>query len=155
MNFFRQLLYSLGIHKEPSLLGVWERIGDDFAGCRLRIEFDGSNLTGRILKVPDQMAKYGWMKDDAKWMHIQQQAICRYQLQELYKVLPCGQQQARNRYYPSRLFIRSENDLVIIPPDASMGRKNQWRRVNDKSKDLSTPQKKDMDTPAYPPKPNP
>ncbi|MGD9007519.1 MAG: hypothetical protein PVG41_06345 [Desulfobacteraceae bacterium] len=155
MRFLRQLFYLLGMLKEPALMGVWERIGDDFAGCRLRIEFDGPNLNGRIVRLPDHMEKYGWRKDDAKWMHIQRQAVCKYQLQELYKVLSSRTKPARNLYYQSRLLIQSKNELMIIPPDASGGRKNRWRRLNDNPKDFPIHDKMDFYAPAYPPMPNP
>jgi hypothetical protein len=154
MRFIRQLCYLLGILKEPSLIGVWERIGDDFAGCRLRIEFDGPNLNGRIIKLPEYMEKYGWQHDDAKWMHIQRQTVCRYRFQELYKVLSSQSVTARNLYYHSRLLILSDNVLLSIPPDQTGGRKNRWRRVIDNPKNFSTPNKIDLHAPAYPPMPN-
>jgi hypothetical protein len=155
MRFLRQLFYLLGIIKEPALVGLWERIGDDFAGCRLRIEFDGPNLNGRIVQLPDHMEKYGWRHDDAKWMHIQRQAVCRYRLYELYKVLSSRTKPARNLYYHSRLLIQSNSELTIIPPDETGGRKNRWRRVNDRLKDRPVPDETDFNAPAYPPMPNP
>jgi hypothetical protein len=155
MRFIRQLFYSLGILKEPTLIGLWERTGDDFAGCRIRIQFDGPNLNGRIVQLPDHMQKFGWQQDDTKWMHIQREAVCRYQLRELYKVLSRQTKKARNLYHHSRLLIRSKKDLMIIPLDASGGRKNRWRRVNDNPIDLQIQNKIDLYTPAYPPIPNP
>lgn len=154
MHFLQQLFYLLGILKEPSLIGVWERIGDNFAGCRICIEFDGINLNGRIVRLPDHMIKYGWQQDDAKWMHLQRQSVCRYQLQELYKVFSSRTKSARNIYYHSKLLIQSNNELMIIPSDAPGGRKNRWRRVNDRPKDLPITDETDFCAPAYPPIPN-
>ncbi|MGD8847654.1 MAG: hypothetical protein PVI54_19190 [Desulfobacteraceae bacterium] len=151
MRFTRQLFYSLGILKEPTLVGIWERTGDDFSGCRLRIEYDGPNLNGRIVRLPDHMAKFGWQQDDAKWIHIQRQAVCRYQLEELYKVLSSRTKPARNLYHRSKLLIQSNVELMIIPPKVSGGRKNRWRRVNDCPKGLSTRDKTAFYAPSYPP----
>jgi hypothetical protein len=151
MRFLRQLFYILGIFKEPTLIGVWERIGDDFAGCRLRIEFDGPNLNGRIVRLPDHMEKYGWHHDDAKWIQIQKQAVCRYRLLELYKVISSQSAPARNLYYQSRLLVQSNNDIMIIPPDGSGGRKNRWRRINNRPKNQPLSEDKNFNTPTYPP----
>jgi hypothetical protein len=154
MRFLRQLIYMLGILKEPPLTGVWERIGDDFAGCRIRIEFDGPILNGRIVRLPDQMEKYGWKHDDAKWIDIQKQSVCRYRLQELYKVISSQTRPARNIYHPSTLLIQSHNEVMIIPPDGSGGRKNRWNRVNKSPKERPVPDETDFFTSTYPPKPN-
>jgi hypothetical protein len=141
----------LGILKEPSLIGVWERIGDDFSGCRIRIEFDGPNLNGRIVRLPDHMEKYGWQQDDAKWIDIRKQSLCRYQLQEMYKVISGQTRPARNIYYQSILLVQSNYEVMIIPPDGSGGRKNRWRRVNKGLKDLHKPDDMDFFTATYPP----
>lgn len=47
------------------------RTGDHFAGCVLRVERNGSELAGRIVALPEAMARAGWVEGDLKWRNVQ------------------------------------------------------------------------------------
>lgn len=54
-----------------ALEGDWERIGDQFAGCVVRVGPLGDGLAGRIVRLPAAMAEAGWNEGDVKWRDIE------------------------------------------------------------------------------------
>lgn len=71
-----------------ALEGRWERTGDAFAGCTIEVEqaTDGTgNLRGRILALPEPMARAGWLVGDIKWHSIRPCAQGTWQLGDLRK----------------------------------------------------------------------
>lgn len=64
--------------------GVWTRIGDHFSGCVLRVERVGSELAGRIVALPEAMARAGWLVGDLKWRNLQADGTS-WRMQDLRK----------------------------------------------------------------------
>ncbi len=65
--------------------GLWQRTGDTFAGCVLRVEHIGTELAGRIAVLPDSMANAGWQVGDLKWRNITRAADGAWRMQDLRK----------------------------------------------------------------------
>lgn len=70
---------------ETSPEGLWQRTGDTFTGCVLRVEHVGTELAGRIAVLPDAMAKAGWQVGDLKWRNITRTAEGAWRMQDLRK----------------------------------------------------------------------
>jgi len=77
------LFFILGSQGNPE--GLWERMGDHFAGCVLRVEKVGTELAGRIAVLPEAMAKAGWEVGDLKWRNITRTAEGGWKMQDLRK----------------------------------------------------------------------
>lgn len=67
------------------LPGLWERVGDTFAGCGVLIENTSQGLRGRITYVPAKMRHYGWQVGDVKWKGFVRGRMFAYQVEEMYK----------------------------------------------------------------------
>lgn len=65
--------------------GLWERVGDNFSGCVLRVEKVGTELAGRIVVLPQAMAKAGWVEGDLKWRNITKGSSGTWRMQDLRK----------------------------------------------------------------------
>jgi len=65
--------------------GLWVRVGDRFSGCVLRVEKVGSELAGRIVVLPESMARAGWIEGDLKWRNIERDAGGGWKMQDLRK----------------------------------------------------------------------
>jgi hypothetical protein len=70
---------------EDSPEGLWQRTGDRFAGCVLRVEKAGSELVGRIVVLPESMARAGWVEGDLKWRNLVRNARGDWRMQDLRK----------------------------------------------------------------------
>jgi len=70
---------------EDSPEGLWLRTGDTFAGCVLRVEKIGSEIAGRIVVLPESMARAGWVEGDLKWRNITHDSGGRWRMQDLRK----------------------------------------------------------------------
>ena len=63
-------LRHVGKGEGPSLAGLWERTGDRFYGCRVRVTRENSQYQAIITKVPPAMHYFGWNSGEAKWTSI-------------------------------------------------------------------------------------
>ncbi|MFZ4115685.1 MAG: hypothetical protein ACOYK6_03055 [Chthoniobacterales bacterium] len=78
----------LGLHDPQSsdeLVGIWERVGDEFSGCLLRVEREERELVGKIIVSTPQMLTAGWSIGDRKWRRIEGDQEGRWQLMDLRK----------------------------------------------------------------------
>lgn len=52
----------------PRLAGIWQRTGDNFAGCTVAISAgDGQVMNGFVTALPIAMQRCGWKIGDKKW----------------------------------------------------------------------------------------
>jgi hypothetical protein len=77
------LLFLLG--GEAPLEGDWERVGDGFAGCVVRVAPLGEGLAGRIVRLPVAMAEAGWNEGDVKWRDIERVGSGRWKVRDVRK----------------------------------------------------------------------
>lgn len=77
------LLFLLG--GDAPLEGDWERVGDNFAGCVVRVGPLGEGLAGRIVRLPAAMAEAGWNEGDVKWRDIARLGGGRWKVRDVRK----------------------------------------------------------------------
>ncbi|MCF7729880.1 MAG: hypothetical protein K9M81_05885 [Chthoniobacterales bacterium] len=85
MGFFQTFL---GLHNPKNaneLVGIWERIGDEFSGCLIRVELEEREIVGKIIVSTPQMLSAGWNIGDRKWRHIEGDSEGKWQLFDLRK----------------------------------------------------------------------
>ncbi len=123
----RSLAYSM-LGRPASLPGLWERVGDDFAGCLILVEAAGEGLQGRITYVPALMRQYGWKVGDVKWRKISPGTIPAFRMEDLFKELdPDTNKLKRTSYEHAQLYFLREDEFVVMT-SGSTGRNTRWQR---------------------------
>jgi len=77
------LFFLLPVDASPE--GLWQRVGDNFGGCVLRVEKRDSELVGLIAVLPESMARAGWIEGDLKWRNITRDSGGAWRMQDLRK----------------------------------------------------------------------
>lgn len=134
MNRFliKRLGIWLGVAEEPSLLGLWQRIGDKFAGCVLSVHLVKSQPTAIIFSITKEMVEYGWKVGDVKWKSIRRDSVGRYVVDDLYKTLNRKQKSIKEEYHPAQLEFTSDNVIkttALEYVESSGSGTQRWRRV--------------------------
>ena len=123
----RSLAYSLSGHA-ADLPGLWERVGDDFAGCLILVEDCAAGLQGRITYVPALMRQYGWKVGDIKWRSIAADGTAAYRIEDLSKEFDAQANSVRRTDYgPAKLYFLGVNEFAVITGQRG-GRNSRWRR---------------------------
>lgn len=53
------------------LEGIWERVGDEFEGCLIKVYREESELIGQLIVSTPAMLDAGWEIGDKKWRRIE------------------------------------------------------------------------------------
>ena len=65
----------LGLFRDPKdineLQGIWERSGDEFEGCLLKVYQEENELIGQLIVSTPAMLAAGWTIGDKKWRQIE------------------------------------------------------------------------------------
>lgn len=85
MGFFQTCLGLRHPTNGNELIGIWERQGDEFAGCLIRVEKESHEFVGKIIVSTQQMLIAGWNIGDRKWRLIEATAEGNWQLMDLRK----------------------------------------------------------------------
>ena len=130
LDFIRSFTYRLGGHN-PQLLGMWERLDDDFLGCVIIVEAVGESLQGRITFIPDAMRNCGWQVGDLKWSRIARRSNTSYTLRDMYKEYDFRKLQVtRVTYGTARLEFVADNEILVVADEAAPRRsRTRWRRT--------------------------
>lgn len=128
MSIARTIGILLGMRREPSLEGVWERRGDAFAGCRVEVAPAAAGLRGIIVHVPDRMLEFGWLTGDAKWTSILRAGPCLYRLDDLHKVVDRESGKV-SAFYRSATLRLADDDLAELRTLDRPDRAQEWRRI--------------------------
>ncbi|MDE0282957.1 MAG: hypothetical protein OXN26_00200 [Gammaproteobacteria bacterium] len=116
---------------EPSLLGAWQRVGDNFSGCRIVVEQTEDGLQGRLVYVPDRMQNAGWSVGEIKWGRIVRTFGAAYLLQDKQKLFDTRRQAvAGSASCEARLRFVNNNEITVVPRALDQGSFSRWRRVN-------------------------
>lgn len=117
--------------RNPPVSGLWERTGDDFAGCVVIVEPVGKQLQGRITEVPAAMRNVGWVVGDVKWKSIHTAGRNRYRLMDLFKSYDTSNTRLlQSRYQPARLHFYSDKRFYVVPDEAPQGSTTYWLRID-------------------------
>ena len=83
-NRIRSFGYSLA-GSTPELIGVWERTGDNFAGCTVVISNSNEGFSGYVTSVPPAMQRCGWLVGDKKWINFHSRSRTSWTVSDLAK----------------------------------------------------------------------
>jgi hypothetical protein len=111
------------------LEGDWERLGDHFAGCVVRVGALGDSLVARIVRLPPAMAQAGWNEGDVKWRDIEPRGTAAWRMRDVRKhfdtrsrsVVGIDTRELHLTVAGDKL--RLHGDLLPIFPD------QRWRRI--------------------------
>ena len=104
----------VGGGRGPSLAGLWERVGDRFHGCRVRVTQENNQYEARITKVPPAMHYFGWNSGEAKWTSIRPLSPVLYTALDLYKIKPRNSPMAREIYREARIEFTTPDTLRVV-----------------------------------------
>ena len=114
----------------PELRGVWQRVGDNFAGSRIAVEETGAGLQGRLIYVPDNMQAVGWKTGEVKWTQITGLGRSGCSLQDKYKLYDTRRQRmTTSGYTDSRLRFLTEDEIIVSAHAPDRGSFSRWRRI--------------------------
>ena len=120
----------LVLGRAPELEGVWQRVGDNFADCRIAVERAEQGLQGRITHIPASMRKLGWKVGDVKWTQIARRKRTVYSLQDMYKQYDMHRQELTAIAYGSSwLRFVADHELIVVPQSAAQGSRTRWKRT--------------------------
>lgn len=85
MSFLQTCLGFRNPKDNNELIGIWERVGDEFSGCLVKVEQEEHELVGKIIASTPQMLVYGWAIGDRKWRRIESDPKAGWQLMDLRK----------------------------------------------------------------------
>ncbi len=85
MGFFQKCIGFYPPKEKEQLLGIWERRGDEFSGCLIKVEKEAEELLGKIIVSTPQMLEAGWKIGERKWRYIQSDSQERWKLLDLRK----------------------------------------------------------------------
>jgi hypothetical protein len=122
-EWWNRFTYSLG-RESPPLEGIWERIGDDFAGCRIVIR--DLDQGGLLVNLAPRMREVGWQVGDRKWQAFHRRTLRLWEFEDLYKEYDLRTQAVHASYHPSQIIFVGPDSLETRHP----GRPRQkWLRV--------------------------
>ena len=120
------------------LPGLWERVGDSFAGCGVLIEKKSHGLRGRITYVPPEMRHYGWQVGDVKWQGFVAGGLLAYRVQELYKEIDRNTGKIKNAgFMEARIGFIGPNEMVVFPRGLGGVQNTRWYRSGMMAADVS------------------
>lgn len=111
--------------------GVWERVGDDFEGCIIKIEQETNEWIGKIIVSTPDMLEAGWAIGDKKWRHIERDPGGDWQLMDLRKQYDTAQKKVLSVDYAhywislsgSRKLRLHQSKVPLFPAQV-------WKKIN-------------------------
>lgn len=126
------------------LPGLWERVGDNFAGCTVMVRSTEQGLQGQVTCVTPVMRQYGWNLGDLKWRQIKAEAKTTFSLEDMFIELdPDTRELRRVTYEPAKIYFLSAEYFSLISLTHG-GRRTYWQRSGrlpdtDRGSESSTP----------------
>ena len=113
---------------QAEILGLWERVGDNFAGCTVMVSPHGEGLQGQITSLTPTMRQYGWGLGDLKWRRIASVSGVTFQLEDMFKELdPDTRELKRVTYQPAKIYFLSADSFSLVSLTHG-GRRTYWQR---------------------------
>ncbi len=129
------LLQSCFGFKNPAqrsdLEGIWERMGDEFEGCLIKVEYKENELMGTIIVSTPQMLSYGWEIGDKKWRRIEEgDTSGSWQLMDLRKQYDTANQKILSTDYAHYwISLSGKRKLRLHQSKVPLFPAQVWRKV--------------------------
>lgn len=119
------------IHRKD-LEGIWERVGDKFEGCLIKVFQEGHELIGEIIVSTPAMLNAGWAIGDKKWRHIEDTESEGWQLLDLRKQYDTQNRELLSTDYAHYwLSLSSPRTLRLHQSQSSLFSEQSWKKVGD------------------------
>jgi hypothetical protein len=126
----------LGLFKNPKdikeLQGIWERVGDEFEGCLIKVYQEGKELIGQVIVSTPAMLNSGWQIGDKKWRRIEEDPKEGWHLLDLRK-----QYDTQNRklistdYAHYWISLSGSKNLRLHQSKNSLFSEQNWKKVGE------------------------
>ncbi len=114
------------------LEGIWERQGDEFAGCSVRVVANSGGLwEGRLVYVTRKAAAAGWIVGDRKWVDLTPSGPCKFAGRDLQKAYDYATGEVVRTDYVEKVFLLRERRLVVRGPRwwDHFGATQEWHKL--------------------------
>lgn len=131
MGLLQILLGIRSPQDKHDLLGIWERMGDDFEGCLIKVEQEDTELIGKIIVSTPQMLIAGWSIGDKKWRHIEEDPKNGWQLMDLRKQFDTQKKEVLSTDY-AHYFISLSNSgrkLHLHQSKIALPSTQKWKKI--------------------------
>lgn len=117
--------------QNPLIEGVWERVGDEFAGCSIRVTPAGGFWEGTLIYVNATASGAGWGVGDRKWVDIRASGHGRFQGRDLQKAYDFSRQEVLEASYVPKAFRLKGRKLTVSAPEwwSFFGAVQTWQRL--------------------------
>ncbi|MFI0348731.1 MAG: hypothetical protein ACH346_08250 [Chthoniobacterales bacterium] len=127
LNFFQRLTNP---NREADLEGLWERVGDDFEGCFIKVEQEAGELIGKIVWITPEMLSYGWSVNDKKWRRIEGDEKNGWQLLDLRKQFDTATKKVLSTDYAKYwISLSGERKLHLHQSRFPLFAAQTWRKI--------------------------
>ena len=117
---------------ESTILGKWERFGDDAEGAIVEVEIVGNMYHGKLLKSSGILDLFGFVEQDIKWRDMEQVGINKWKGKDLIKIID-EDKEIVSVEYKDVYFTLITDDILEIRKFAKeahlVGTVQKWRRI--------------------------
>lgn len=112
------------------LEGIWERIGDEFEGCLIKVEKENHELVGKIIWITPEMLSTGWAVGDKKWRRIEGNEYHGWHVLDLRKQFDTATKKVLGTDYAKYwLTLSGKRKLRLHQSKIPLFPAQTWRRV--------------------------
>ncbi|MBX9742082.1 MAG: hypothetical protein K2W99_00860 [Chthoniobacterales bacterium] len=130
MSFLQRCLGFRNPTDVHDLLGIWERVGDDFEGCVIKVEQETNEWIGKIIISTPDMLEAGWVIGDKKWRHLERDTTGNWQLMDLRKQYDTAQKKVLSVDYAHYwISLSGRRKLRLHQSKVPLFPAQVWKRV--------------------------
>ena len=112
------------------LEGIWERVGDDFEGCLIKVEQEENELVGKIIWITPAMLIYGWSVGDKKWRRMEGDEKGGWSLMDLRKQYDTGTKKILSTDYAHYwVTLHGKRKLHLHESKVPLFATQVWKRI--------------------------
>jgi hypothetical protein len=114
------------------LQGIWERIGDNFEGCIIKVYPEENELIGQIIVSTPTMLNAGWKIGDKKWRRIEYTQNEGWHLLDLRKQYDTQHRELLSTEYAHYwIFLNNARELQLHQSKVPLFPEQTWKKVGD------------------------
>jgi hypothetical protein len=117
--------------ENQAIEGVWEREGDELAGCSIRVSARGAGWEGVLIYATSAAVRAGWEVGDRKWVEILGGNGGRFLGRDLLKVYDRTRREVLEARYMAKVFRVRGRRLTVRAPEwwKAFGGIQSWQRL--------------------------